>query len=69
MVDPALQIEKQGANQAPNCANKEFEAKHTKYSCVRRYTLSHAGNGEGKLLVPGGEQAAVPACDGRRQMS
>jgi hypothetical protein len=29
MVDPALQIEKQGADQSPNSADKEFEAKYT----------------------------------------
>jgi hypothetical protein len=51
MVDPALQIEKQGADQSPNYADHEFEAKYTKCMRVRWYTLSHAGYGEGKWLI------------------
>jgi hypothetical protein len=41
MVDPALQIEKQGAGQITQGAVKGFEAKHTKYSvCGGTHCLS-----------------------------
>src|ERR1700683_3754609 len=41
MVDPALQIGKQRADQSPNSADKEFEAKYTRDSvCAVEPTVS-----------------------------
>jgi|HubBroStandDraft_1064217.scaffolds.fasta_scaffold03237_5 hypothetical protein len=68
MVDPALQIEKQGADQSPNSADKEFEAKYTNYSvCAVVHTVSR-GTRRRKDASALGEQPAVPARYDRRQM-
>jgi hypothetical protein len=65
MVDPALQIEKQGADQSPNSADKEFEAKHTKYSvCAVVHTVSRGT----RRRKDASARAAVAARYGRRQM-
>jgi hypothetical protein len=68
MLGPALQIEKQGADQSSNCADKEFAAKHTTYRVFGGTHPSHAGHGQGKNLLPWGEQPSVSDRYGRRQM-
>jgi hypothetical protein len=64
MVDPALQIEKQGADQSPGFASKEFEAKHAKSNvCCGTHCLMRDTQ-KGRLLLLLGEPfiPVFPSC-------